>query len=170
MRLLLLRHAKAVPAAEASTDASRPLAARGERDARLIGERLRARGTRLDSIVTSPATRTLQTAQIVAAAHDYPRQRIVVDERLYLAGPVDILTVIATCDLTRSCVLVIGHNPGISELAAALVPELGDTDLPTAGLVALDAASHDWASLHDAPVRLAFRDSPKDAWPPAMIR
>ncbi|HJR70180.1 MAG TPA: histidine phosphatase family protein [Gammaproteobacteria bacterium] len=169
MRLLLLRHAKAVPAAEAPTDTSRPLAARGERDARLIGERLRERGTRIDSIVTSPAARTLQTAQIVAAAHDYPRERIVVDERLYLAGPVEILAVIAAFDPTRRCVLVVGHNPGISELATALVPELGDTDLPTCGLVALDAASHDWANLHDTPVRIAYRDSPKDAWPPAMI-
>jgi phosphohistidine phosphatase len=164
-----LRHAKAVPAAEAPTDASRPLAARGERDARLIGERLRERGTRVDSIVTSPATRTLQTAQIVAAAYDYPRERIVVDERLYLASPVEILAVIAALDPTRRCVLVIGHNPGLSELAVALVPELGDMDLPTCGLVALDAASRDWATVSNAPLRLAYRDSPKDAWPPAMM-
>lgn len=170
MRLLLLRHAKAVPAAEAPTDASRPLAARGERDARLIGERLRERGTRVDSIVTSPATRTLQTAQIVAAAYDYPRERIVVDERLYLAGPVEILTVIGTFAPTLTSVLVVGHNPGLRELAAALAPELGDTDLPTCGLVALEAAGHDWANLQDAPLRVVYRDSPKDAWPPAMIR
>jgi len=170
IRLLLLRHAKAVPAAEAPTDASRPLAPRGERDARLIGERLRERGTRLASIVTSPAARALQTAEIVAAAHDYPRERIVVDDRLYLAGPVEILAVIAAFDPTVTCVLVVGHNPGLSELAADLVPDLGDADLPTCGLVALDAASRDWANLQSAPLRLAYRDSPKDAWPPAMMR
>jgi phosphohistidine phosphatase len=167
MRLMLLRHAKAVPAAAAATDASRPLAARGERDARLIGERLRERGTKLDSIVTSSATRTLQTAQIVAAAHDYPRDRIVVDERLYLAGPVEILTVIATFAPTLTSVLIVGHNPGLSELAAALAPELGDTDLPTCGLVTLEAANNDWVNLQNAPLRLVYRDSPKDAWPPA---
>ena len=169
MRLLLLRHAKAVPPAEAPTDARRPLAARGERDARLMGERLREREARLSSIVTSPATRTLQTAQIVAAAQDYPRERIIVDERLYLADPAEILTVIAAFDPTRTCVLVVGHNPGLSELAAALAPELGDSDLPTCGLVALDTASRDWASLRTAPLRLAYRDSPKDARPPPMI-
>jgi phosphohistidine phosphatase len=169
MRLLLLRHAKAVPPAEAPTDASRPLAARGERDARLMGERLREREARLVSIVTSPATRTLQTAQIVAAAHDYPRERIVVDERLYLAAPADILTVIAAFDATRTCVLVIGHNPGLSELAAALLPELGGSDLPTCGLVALDTTSRNWADLRSAPLRLAYRDSPKNARPPPMI-
>jgi len=170
MRLVLLRHAKAVPATEALTDASRPLAARGERDARLIGERLRERATPLASIVTSSATRTLQTGQIVAAANDYPREHIVIDERLYLASPIDILAVIATFDPKLSSVLVVGHNPGLSELASALVPELGDTELPTCGLVAIDAASRDWANLQSSPLRIAYRDSPKDAWPPAMIR
>jgi phosphohistidine phosphatase len=163
MRLLLLRHAKAVPPAEAPTDASRALASRGERDAHLIGARLRERGTQLGLIVTSPARRALHTAEIVAAALDYPRERIVVDERLYLAGPVDTLAVIATLDANHANVLVVGHNPGLSELAATLLPELGDIDLPTCGLVALDTASHDWASLCDAPLRLAYSDSPKDA-------
>ncbi len=170
MKLLLLRHAKAVPVAEAPTDASRPLAARGERDARLIGERLRERGARLGSIVTSPATRALHTAEIVAAAQGYPRERIVVDERLYLASPAEILAVIAAFDPTLTSVLVVGHNPGLSELAAALLPELGDTELPTCGFVALDSAGRDWASLRNAPLQLAYRDSPKDARPPAMIR
>jgi phosphohistidine phosphatase len=163
MQLLLLRHAKAVPAAEAPTDASRPLASRGERDAHLIAARLRERGTRLDSIVTSPARRTLHTAEIVAAAQDYPRERIVVDGRLYLASPVDTLTVIAGFDPRHTSVLVVGHNPGLSELAAALVPELGDIDLPTCGLVALDVASGDWTRLQHLPPRLAYTDSPKQA-------
>lgn len=163
MRLLLLRHAKAVPPAEAPTDASRVLASRGERDAHLMGARLRERDTHLGLVITSPAKRTLHTAEIVAAAQDYPRERIVVDERLYLAGPVDALAVITTLDAKHTNVLVVGHNPGLSELAATLLPELGDIDLPTCGLVALDAASHNWASLRDAPLRLAYSDSPKDA-------
>jgi phosphohistidine phosphatase len=163
IRLLLLRHAKAVPAAAAQTDASRALASRGERDAHLIAARMRERGTRLDSIVTSHARRTLHTAEIVAAAHDYPRERIVVDGRLYLASPRETLAVIATFDPRHASVLLVGHNPGLSELAAALLPELGDIDLPTCGLVAVDAESHDWASLRDAPLRLAYSDSPANA-------
>jgi phosphohistidine phosphatase len=163
LRLLLLRHAKAVPASEARTDLSRALASRGERDAHLIAARLRERGTRPDSIVSSHARRTLQTAEIVAAAHDYPRERIVVDERLYLAKPAEILAVIAGVDPTHLSVLVVGHNPGLSELAAALAPELGDIDLPTCGVIALDADSREWRSLRKAPLRLSYSDSPKEA-------
>ena len=165
MRLLLLRHAKAVPPDTGATDASRSLASRGERDAHLIAARLRERGTRLDAMITSPARRTMHTAEIVAAALDYPRERIVVDGRLYLASPVDTLAVIAAFDPTCASALIVGHNPGLSELAAALCPELGEIDLPTCGLVALDAASPDWASLPNEPLRLAFSDSPQGARP-----
>lgn len=170
IRLLLLRHAKAVPAAEAATDASRPLAARGERDARLMGERLRERQARPDLIVTSPAARTLRTAQIVAAACNYARERIAVDERLYLASPAEILAVIAAFGPQQRSALVVGHNPGLSELAGTLVPDLRDADLPTCGLIAFDVPSGDWTSLGALPLRLAYRDSPQQAQPPHMPR
>ena len=75
-RLLLLRHAKAVPATDPLTDIDRPLAERGERDARRIGERLRRQQLHPTSILTSPAARALRTAQLVAEAIDYPRDAI----------------------------------------------------------------------------------------------
>ena len=163
-QLFLLRHAKAVPAETAANDAARQLAPRGERDARIMAERLRDRGVRVDLILTSPAARTLRTAELVAAMVGYRRDAIVVDERLYLATPHEILAVIATARATIGSLLVVGHNPGLSEVAAELLPELA-ADLPTAGIVALEVQSDDWASVGAARRRLTYYDFPKNPAP-----
>ena len=81
-RLLLLRHAKAVPATDPLVDFDRPLADRGERDAERIGERLRQQEPPPALILTSPAARALRTAQLVARTIDYPRDAIALDRRL----------------------------------------------------------------------------------------
>jgi len=155
-RLWLLRHAKAVPADGSVADVARVLAPRGERDALVMGERLRAR--------------TLRTAQIVAAANAYPREAIVVDARLYLAPPRDILAVVTTVLPEVQSLLVVGHNPGLSDLAAQLAPELRDEDLPTCGVAALEQAGDDWATLSAASARLAYYDFPKNPAPQATSR
>src|SRR5688500_2218485 len=94
-RLLLLRHAKAVPATEPLVDMDRPLAERGERDARRIGSRLRLQRIRPALILTSPAARALRTAQLVAHEIDHPLEAIALDRRLYLAEPGAIVEIIA---------------------------------------------------------------------------
>lgn len=169
-RLLLLRHAKAVPADGSIADAARALAPRGERDAQVMGERLRAHGPRPDLILTSPAARTLRTAQIVAAATDCRRDAIAVDARLYLAAPREILAAVATVARDVGTLLVVGHNPGLSELAAQLAPQLDDEDLPTCGIVALEEPADDWASVGAGRARLAYYDFPKNLGPPVTSR
>jgi len=97
-RLLLLRHAKAVPAEEPLADIARPLAQRGERDARRIGERLRQHARGAQRILTSPALRTLQTAQLVATALDHAHDGIMIERQLYLAEPKTLKAAIAAQD------------------------------------------------------------------------
>jgi phosphohistidine phosphatase len=169
-RLLLLRHAKAVPADGTFADIARPLAPRGERDSRHMGERMSRRHERVDLILASPSLRTRQTAEIVAAAFGYSRDKIVIDERLYLADPAEIAAVIAEQDSSIACVLVVGHNPGLSELANRLSAELAVDDLPTAALVALEAEIGRWADLADSANRLAYYDFPKNPSAPSTIR
>jgi phosphohistidine phosphatase len=65
-QLTLLRHAKSSWDDTAVKDRNRPLNERGERDAPLMGRRLRDRGSRPTLIVTSPAVRARRTAQIIA--------------------------------------------------------------------------------------------------------
>jgi len=169
-RLLLLRHAKAVPADGSIADAARTLAPRGERDAQIMGERLRARGPRPDLILASPAARTLQTAQIVAAANEYRRDAIAVDTRLYLASPLEILAAVAGVARDVQTLLVVGHNPGLSELAQRLAPGLDDGDLPTCAIVALEDLGADWANAGAARAHLAYYDFPKNPTRPVTNR
>jgi phosphohistidine phosphatase len=161
-RLLLLRHAKAVPADGTFADIARPLASRGERDSQRMGQRMLRRHERPDLILASPSVRTRQTAEIVATAFGYPQSKIAFDDRLYLADPDEIASVIAAQDSATVCLLIVGHNPGLSELAHKLSPDLAVDDLPTAAVVALDAGIRDWADLAHSTNRLAYYDFPKN--------
>jgi phosphohistidine phosphatase len=162
-RLLLLRHAKAVPADEGVADFGRQLAVRGERDARRMGQRLLRRGAPPDRIVASPAERALRTAQLVAEQWGYPIERIASDQRLYLAEPEEILAVIGAQDASVATLLIVGHNPGLTELAHDLLPGLDVDDLPTGGVVALDSRSARWAEIGAPTPTLVYYDYPKNA-------
>lgn len=163
-RLLLLRHAKSSWADESTPDFSRPLSPRGERDAPEMGRRIALRGIAIDLIVSSPANRAKRTALYVAAEVSNPQ--IAYATELYLASPRALLEAIAAHGGSATTLLVVAHNPGLSELANQLVPELGVADLPTAGLVAIDSDAAQWSELASARRRLAFYDFPKNVGAP----
>ena len=170
-RLLLLRHAKALPAEEPLADIARPLAARGERDAAWIGERLSRHGFGPHRIIASPAARALRTAELVAAAVSYPREQIVTLQPLYLAEPAAIREIVAAQDARIESLLVVGHNPGLSELVIELLPTFDVDDLPTAAVVGLDyAGATDWTRIAAAAARLAYYDFPKNLGAPLTAR
>ena len=168
-RLLLLRHAKAVAAAEPLADSARPLAERGERDARRIGERLREQRLRPALILTSPAARALRTAQIVASALDYPHESIALERGLYLAEPAAIGEIIAAQEAALEILLVVGHNPGLTDLVHRLLPDFDVDDMPTGAVVGIDyAGAAAWSSVEAAAAVLSYYDFPKN--PRAPIR
>jgi len=73
-QLTLLRHAKSSWDDARLKDRNRPLNDRGERDAPVMGQRLRARGARPTLIITSPAVRARRTAQIIAREIGFPQE------------------------------------------------------------------------------------------------
>ncbi len=169
--LLLLRHAKAEPATSALADSARPLAERGERDARRIAERVHRRLGGVDLILASSAARTVQTAEIVASVIGYERAAIAADRRLYLAEPAELVDVIARQPATVERLLVVGHNPGLTELVHALLPSFEVEDLSTSAIVALEYARLvDWREIAGAPARLVYYDFPKNPGKPSTVR
>lgn len=169
-RLWLLRHAKAVPADKASADFARRLAERGEHDAHRIGERLARQSPLPTAILASPSARTRRTAEIVADVLKQPGLVTTFDDRLYLGSAAMLATVIAASDPRLDALLVVGHNPGLSELALELVTRLPVDDLPTSGLVGIDIASEAWSGLDGAEKRLRYYDFPKNDGPPLTLR
>ncbi|MDE2005527.1 MAG: histidine phosphatase family protein [Rhodospirillales bacterium] len=117
-QLLLLRHAKAVPAKPGQPDQDRPLAPRGERDAAALRARLAALGLVPDLILVSPARRTRETLAALEPWDETPLVETV--EPLYLADAPGLTATLAEVADTVRSVLVIGHNPGLHLLAAEL--------------------------------------------------
>ncbi len=121
-RLMLMRHAKSSWEQPGQADFDRPLNPRGERSARLIGTYLRQRGCEPDLILCSSACRTRETVAGLLEQLSRPPD-VVYSDGLYLADPDAILDMISAVDDKFRRVLVVGHNPGIEELAIALIAE-----------------------------------------------
>jgi len=143
--ILLMRHSKAGEGSSSQTDFERSLTDKGMEKARRTGSCLKSIGIRIDRIVASSAIRTKQTAEIVAA-EACPSVPINLLDELYLA-PADAFARSVReqpCD-DESCVLVVGHNPGIASLMCQWSHE--DLAVPTSTLALFFSAAVDWKSV-----------------------
>jgi len=153
-RLLLLRHAKTERGAPGEGDHDRKLMARGRADAPIIGAYLVRHHFVPDLALVSPATRATETWALVAASFPHTSPRVVNDERIYNAVPETLIDLIRETTKARS-VIVVGHNPGLHDLAVRLIAsgevearERINEKLPTCGLVIIDFPFNDWSRLH----------------------
>lgn len=117
-QLHLLRHAKSSWNDDVG-DHERPLNRRGREAARLIGDSLPAAIGALDLVLCSTALRARQTAELALAGYR-PAPRILYEDGLYLATSEALLRRLQLLDEACGAVMVVGHNPGLHELAAAL--------------------------------------------------
>jgi phosphohistidine phosphatase len=165
-RLLLLRHAKTERAAPSESDRDRELTARGRADAPIIGAYMVRHRLVPDLVLVSPATRALETWVLVAASFA-KEPRGVKNERIYNAGPETLAGLIREAGEARA-LLVVGHNPGLQDLAVQLIAS-GDRQareglsekLPTSGLVVIEFAFDDWSHLQANAGRLERFVSPR---------
>jgi phosphohistidine phosphatase len=121
-RLLLIRHAKS---ADGPIDIERPLAERGIRDAGAIGPWLSQAGLLPDHVLVSPARRAKQTWEGASAALPSSPEPTV-DPRIYDNNPDALLAAIRDVPEDAETVVLVGHNPSITELADVL--DDGDAD------------------------------------------
>ena len=151
LRLTLLRHGHAEPIAGAADDFARQLTARGRVEATGVGARLALAGLVPDLVLASTARRTQATAQLMAAACSIAKDRLECRDELYNASAETIWQVAATQAGRARHVLVVGHNPGISQLASRLTARTAGlprrVDLPPAGLVTATWHHPAWANL-----------------------
>lgn len=138
--LLLLRHAKSDWSVDMD-DFSRPLNKRGRRAAKRVGRWLHEQHLIPDTILSSPATRALTTAQRVCRQLDIDESAIVCDSRIYQADVLTLLAVLKSRHQDQR-VLLVGHNPGLEDLLLKLtshsVPlSANGKYLPTAALAQL---------------------------------
>lgn len=158
-RLILLRHAKSDWSDPALLDFDRPLNKRGQNNAPRMGRLLQTKGIRPDLIISSDANRALTTARLVATELGYPEAAIRQSHAMYLAPPSTLLDVLAQYGNEHAQVMLVAHNPGMTELANYASDARID-NLPTCGVFMIDVEG-DWAELTKKPGRFAGFLSPK---------
>ncbi len=121
-QLVLIRHAKA---GEGAIDRDRPLADRGIAEAPAIGRWLTDRGISPDRVVVSPARRARQTWELAAAELDAAPEPVV-DGRVYDNTVDDLLDILRETPAEITTLAIVGHNPGIQDLAITLDDGRGD--------------------------------------------
>ena len=147
--LVLLRHAKSDWSTDRS-DVARPLAGRGRRQAPEAGTWLAAHIGGIDLAVVSPSTRTRSTWELVAAQLDVPPPTRV-DERVYAATSRELLDVVRGLSDDLHTVVLVGHNPGMEDLAARLTGER--SAMPTSALAVI-TVSGSWSTAGHGPAAL----------------
>jgi phosphohistidine phosphatase len=118
-QLLLLRHAKSSWDNIGQPDRERPLSDRGHRAAAAMRRAMRQLGLAPDLVLISPSRRTLQTLEALEPWDETPLVEQV--EALYLAEPAQLFGILHDVPETVRSVLVIGHNPGLHDLAQTLL-------------------------------------------------
>jgi phosphohistidine phosphatase len=157
--LTLVRHAKSSWGDPALADRDRPLNERGLRDVAAMGQRLAQRGARPDLLLASPATRALTTAEHLAKALGIKRKDIVVDDRLYAAAANELLAVIHALGNEPQRVMLVAHNPGLTDLAHCFASEIAH--MHTCAVAELTFAAPSWGDIgEDRPTNVLF-DFPK---------
>ncbi len=142
--LLILRHAKSSWKFPDLTDHDRPLNRRGKRDAPRMGRTLRERELVPDLVISSTATRAMDTASAVAKQSGYKSKRIKF-ESLYAAEPAAYLAVLRELADNYQRVLIVGHNPGIEELIEMLTGEIHI--IPTCTLAQIEFDIEKWSAV-----------------------
>ena len=143
--LFVVRHATAERRSGGQADRDRALTASGRIDAERLGEMLARRELVPDIILTSPATRARETAEILALACGFPGAVTAV-ESLYQASPRDLLAALVAHAGASRRALLVGHDPSVSELVISLAGS-ADEGLPTGGMAMLRAVARDWSEL-----------------------
>jgi phosphohistidine phosphatase len=157
--LYILRHAKSSWGDSTLTDFERPLNERGLKAAPLMGDTMLNNRFAPDFILSSPAKRAAQTANLVKEAAKIGGA-IRFDDRIYEAGSARLLEVIAEQDDHAASMLLVGHNPGFEGLVLALTGETHT--MPTAALAVIDLEIDKWSDVKPASGKLRFFIRPKD--------
>ena len=164
-RLYLLRHAKSSWKDTSLHDHDRPLAGRGRRAAKAIARHMRAHDMEPELVLCSTARRARETLEGIEPA--LAAAAVEVEPDLYAASAPALLDRLRTVPDTVESVMVIGHNPGLQELALDLAhPASATSELaakyPTAALATLAFEGSSWQELDRDTAELVELVRPRD--------
>ena len=158
--LLLIRHAKSDWGNASLPDVERPLNERGKKDAPAMARRLLASQPPPALIICSAAKRAYQTARLMAAEWDYPKESIRKEEKLYEAGLADYYGIIREVDDQYTSLALFGHNPTIGMFANVLTSAQVN-HFPTSCIAVFRIYTDRWQSFTESEKELLLLDYPR---------
>lgn len=159
--LMLLRHAKAGFDLTGQADAERVLTHAGKQDAIKLAYKLKGRNEEIDLFYCSPAARTRQTLEVITEIIAQTGQVELVG-KLYQASEETVLDLLKAAPNHLETIMVIGHNPAMTQLSNLLATDLRLDHLPTCGLVVITFDFLGWEELKAGSGKIAWFDFPKN--------
>jgi phosphohistidine phosphatase len=159
-RLTLMRHANAEWKDPQISDFDRPLNRRGHSEAEAMGRRLMELQLVPTILLASSARRAEQTAEIVARELGVGTRNRRKEESLYLAPAEEILRLVQATGPRISHLMIVGHNPGISEVAHLLAPNRGIGGLNTAAVCSFTFDTNSWTDVEASSLRDSMTETP----------
>jgi phosphohistidine phosphatase len=166
-RLILLRHAKSAWDNPSLADFDRPLSNRGRKAAPVVGAYLARKGLVPGLVLTSSARRATETLDLASAGWQ-PKPAVRKLKSLYLAMPREMLRRVQAIGREPDCVMLVGHNPGIADLANWLCSH-GKAEqranlarkFPTGAVVVIEFDVTDWSDVDAETGHLIDFSTPK---------
>ncbi len=160
--LYIARHAKSSWEDMQVFDHDRKLLSMGEKRTQRVAGWLKKHKVRPDVIISSSAVRTFETARILAKELGFPEGKIVKNVSFYGADPEAVLKILYTLPNTVKKVMVVGHNPGFTNLVNLFLERGQQIDnLPTSGVAAVLFDTNKWEKVDLAKYRVEFLITPK---------
>jgi len=159
--LTLIRHAKSDWSDATLNDFDRPLSSRGKKAAPKMGQRIATNGIIPDLVISSPAKRARKTAQLIAREINIKKDAIVYEKDIFEARRKTLADMISRAPDVKHIALV-GHNPGLSDLAQWLCPQATDW-LPTCAVLTLELDIKNWKKIAAGCAGILHYDYPKKA-------
>ncbi len=160
--LYLIRHGKAGWQSTQLSDFERQLTDKGRRQAEEMAARLQQNGVMPDLIVSSPAYRALETAEIFAEKFDYPAERIVREAAIYDGDIEHLAGIVRALPREKRTVLMVGHNPGLSQFGSWLSGKLLG-QMTTCGIVQIGFSREKWGAIREESGTAIWAGHPREA-------
>lgn len=157
--LILIRHAKSDWSNPLLDDFERPLNKRGEKNAPFMAKILKKEIQKPDLIISSPSFRTKLTLEYFLKEFEY-KGEVIFEKSIYEAPYLNLLKAIKNVDDKYKTIFLIGHNPGLNDLANFLLGSFED-NIPTSGVLKIDFDTNSWKNISKDNSKLIFFKYPK---------
>jgi phosphohistidine phosphatase len=150
--LYIVRHAKTT---KSENDRERTLLPIGIERTNKLGAYLRANNCKIDMLFSSSAKRAMETANIIAGYIQYPHDKISMQQSLYIATQESYFETIVAQDDTLHAIMIVGHNPEITNVAQFFVPDF-TSYMQNGACFCFDFKADDWRTIFTAEREVRF--------------